>query len=55
MKILILGSSSFAAQGLIERLREAGHEVWTFNRSRLVNGSSRDLQGAYECLAAIAR
>ncbi len=32
MKLLLVGSSSFAAQGLTELLRNSGHEVWSFNR-----------------------
>src|SRR5262245_51750121 len=32
MKVLLVGSSSFAAQGLAELLRSSGHEVWSFNR-----------------------
>lgn len=31
-KILICGSTSFAAQGIFERLIEAGHDIITFNR-----------------------
>jgi len=31
-KILICGSTSFAAQGIVERLIEAGHDIITFNR-----------------------
>ncbi|MEN9573292.1 MAG: hypothetical protein RL514_1147 [Verrucomicrobiota bacterium] len=48
MKILVLGTSSFAAHGLAARLTRAGHEVWTFNRSRLATAGPRDLHGSYE-------
>jgi nucleoside-diphosphate-sugar epimerase/predicted dehydrogenase len=54
MKILILASSSFAATGLAEGLTEAGHEVWTFNRSPLAKAGARDLSGSYDQLAALA-
>lgn len=47
MKILILGTSSFAAHGLVERLSRVGHEVWTFNRSLRADAGPRDLHGAY--------
>jgi len=53
MKILILGTSSFAAHGLAERLNRAGHEVWTFNRSRVLAAGPRDLHGPYARLAEI--
>src|SRR5262245_10034068 len=32
MKLLLVGSSSFAAQGLADLLHGFGHEVWSFNR-----------------------
>ena len=47
MKVLVLGTSSFAAQGLADRLGRAGHEVWTFNRARLAGAGPRDLHGPY--------
>ncbi|MBI1840566.1 MAG: NAD-dependent epimerase/dehydratase family protein [Verrucomicrobia bacterium] len=34
MRILVLGSSSFAAQGLVELLQEEGHAVLTLDRGR---------------------
>lgn len=55
MKILVLGTSSFAAHGLVERLNRAGHEVWTFNRSRLANAGPRDLHGPYARLTEITQ
>lgn len=54
MKILLLASSSFAATGLLDQLRAARHEVWTFNRSALPQAGSRDLAGAYDKLGDIA-
>ena len=48
MKVLILGSSSFAAQGLGERLARDGHEVWTFDRNLPNGGNERALAGPYE-------
>lgn len=54
MKILLLASSSFAATGLSESLRAAGHEVWTFNRTALANAGDRDLSGSYEKLGELA-
>ncbi len=50
MKVLILGSSSFAATGLPEKLGAAGHEVWTFNRSAPADAGPRDLCGPYASL-----
>src|SRR5438309_677620 len=48
MKILIFGSSSFAAHGLPERLEREGHEVWTYDRSRQADGNAkRTLTGPY--------
>jgi nucleoside-diphosphate-sugar epimerase len=50
-KILLLGSSSFAARGLITRLEEDGHEVYTFHRGDTgrkdsrIYGSVMDLGG----------
>src|SRR5262245_15974217 len=32
MKLLLVGSNSFAAQGLADLLHSSGHEVWSFNR-----------------------
>jgi nucleoside-diphosphate-sugar epimerase len=48
MKVLIFGSSSFAAHGLNERLERDGHEVWTFDRSPPKISSQRALAGRYE-------
>src|SRR5690349_9275501 len=53
MKVLILGSSSFAAHGLTELLRKTGHEVWTFNRSSPKRATARDLCGSYDQLAQV--
>jgi len=53
MKVLVLGTSSFAAHGLVDRLNRAGHEVWTFNRTRVTAAGPRDLHGAYARLAEI--
>ena len=53
MKILVLGTSSFAAHGLVELLLTAGHEVWTFNRSRVAASGPRDLHGPYARLTEI--
>ena len=47
MKILTLGSSSFAAQGLSEHLATAGHEVWTFDRNPLRIRNARSMSGPY--------
>jgi nucleoside-diphosphate-sugar epimerase len=50
-KILLLGSSSFAAQGLPDRLIADGHEVFTFHRGEVgrdgacITGSVLDLCG----------
>lgn len=54
MKILLLASSSFAATGLSESLRAAGHDVWTFNRSKPSSAGPQDLSGSYAYLADIA-
>ena len=48
MKVIIFGSSSFAARGLVERLTRDGHEVWTFDRSPPEGGNQRALAGSYE-------
>ena len=53
MKVLVLATSSFAAHGLVDRLNLAGHEVWTFNRSRLPQAGSRDLHGSYTKLTEL--
>lgn len=53
MKILVLGTSSFAAHGLVGRLDHAGHEVWTFNRTCVPAAGPRDLYGPYARLAEI--
>src|SRR6266480_1147701 len=55
MKCFILGSSSFAAQGLPELLERNGHEVWTFNRPSVPDGgTSRALFGDYSHIDEIA-
>ncbi len=53
MKILLLASSSFAAASLPASLRAAGHDVWTFNRSRPAEAGPQDLAGSYEFLGDI--
>jgi nucleoside-diphosphate-sugar epimerase len=40
---------------LRERLEQAGHEVWTFNRGRAANAGPRDLHGGYDRLAELVR
>lgn len=52
MKILVLGSTSFAARNLVSKLRRAGHEVWTFNRR--ADGDERALSGNPFDLSAVA-
>lgn len=53
MRILVLASSSFAAANLPSSLRQAGHEVWTFNRSPTAHASAFDLHGPYENLTVL--
>ncbi len=49
MKVLVLGSSSFAAQGLVDdRLAQSGHEVWSFDRTAQASNKPRALSGSYE-------
>lgn len=45
MKILVIGSSSFAAQGLILLLQKSGHEIWSFNRRPEIALGERGLAG----------
>jgi nucleoside-diphosphate-sugar epimerase/predicted dehydrogenase len=54
VRILILGSTSFAAQGLPELLERNGHKVWTFNRTAVSDGAvSKALFGDYSRIAEI--
>lgn len=55
MKILILASSSFAAQDLFPQLEFAHHDVWTFNRAPLPHSTPKDLSGSYDRLRDIVQ
>ncbi|WP_050030475.1 NAD-dependent epimerase/dehydratase family protein [Verrucomicrobium sp. BvORR034] len=50
MRILLFGSSSFAAQGLPVFLESKGHEVWTFDRAPVFQRTGRSLRGPYDQL-----
>jgi nucleoside-diphosphate-sugar epimerase len=54
VKILVLGSSSFAAQGLVDLLQLFGHEVWSFNRRQEMRLGDRGLTGNISSLAGLA-
>jgi nucleoside-diphosphate-sugar epimerase len=45
LKVLVLGSGSFAAQGLVDLLESTGLEVWTFNRGTSAQSTGRRLFG----------
>jgi predicted dehydrogenase/nucleoside-diphosphate-sugar epimerase len=51
MKILVVGSSSFAAQGLVELLQRRGHEVCSLNRRPELALGHRGLAGNSTALA----
>src|SRR5262245_4057348 len=44
MRVLLIGSSSFAAQGLPQWLERAGHEAWTFGRGPRSDSKGRRLK-----------
>jgi len=55
MNVLIVGSTSFASQGLIETLEVAGHTVWTFNRRHDPLASARSIAGDWRNMESLCR
>jgi len=54
MKLFVIGSSSFAAQGLTKLLLGNGHEVWSFNRRPETLLGARGLAGNISAIGEAA-